>query len=343
MAELIGLEGAEAAFLDAWKSGRLHHAWLLAGPQSMGKAAFAMRAARFLATHGPAGSGDAASLDDEGDAAVGRLFDAGNHPEILMLSRQAKDKDKGKSKGKDADKDKAKDVARSISIDQVRQMIRRLQMSLSMGSWRVIIIDAVDDLEVAGANALLKTLEEPPAKTLFLLVSHSPGKLLPTIRSRCRLLRFQPVQQDQVEGWLQSIRPMLDRSDIRAIAAASGGVPGKALALIDSDVLSIEEKLRTIARTGDPQNILRAELSKSVAGVANREKLELVIDLVPGLIANVARKCPISALGPVLAQWDAIHKTTRGAIAGSYDGAMIGFAIGNILAELSPHFAQDAR
>lgn len=341
MAELIGLEGAEVAFLDAWKSGRMHHAWLLAGPQSMGKAAFAMRAARFLATHGPAGSGDAASLDDNGDVAAGRLFDAGNHPEILMLSRQAKDK--GKSKAKDADKEKAKDIARSISIDQVRQMIRRLQMSLSMGAWRVIIIDAVDDLEVAGANALLKTLEEPPAKTLFLLISHSPGKLLPTIRSRCRLLRFQPVQNDRMEGWLQSIRPMLDRSDIRAISAASGGVPGKALALIDSDVASIEDKLLMIARTGDPQNILRAELSKSVAGVANREKLELLIDLVPGLIANMARKCPISALGPVLTQWDAIHKTTRGAIAGSYDGAMIGFAIGNILAEVSPHFSQDAR
>jgi DNA polymerase III subunit delta' len=343
MAGLIGLDAAETAFLEAWKSGRMHHAWLLAGPQSMGKAAFAARAARFLVTHGPAGSGEAASLDDGGDVAADRLYAAGNHPEILVLNRQAKDKDKGKSKAKDADKDKSKDMARSISIDQVRQMIRRLQMSLSMGSWRVIIIDAVDDLEVAGANALLKTLEEPPAKTLFLLVSHSPGKLLPTIRSRCRLLRFQPVPQDGLESWLQAIRPMLDRSDVRAIAAASGGVPGKALALIDSDVAAIEEKLLTIARTGDPQNILRAELSKSVAGVANREKLELVIDLVPSLIANVARKCPISALGPVLAQWDAIHQSTRGAIAGSYDGAMIGFAIGNILAELAPHFAPDAR
>lgn len=342
MAGLIGLDGAEAAFLDAWKSGRMHHAWLLAGPQSMGKASFAARAARFLVTHGPAGSGTVLSLDDIGDAAADRLVEAGNHPEILILSRQAKDKDK-KSKAKDADKDKSKDMARSISIDQVRQMIRRLQMSLSMGSWRVIIIDAVDDLEVAGANALLKTLEEPPAKTLFLLVSHSPGKLLPTIRSRCRLLRFQPVQQDVLQHWLQEIRPMLDRSDVRAVAAASGGVPGKALALIDSDVAAVEEKLLAIARTGDPQNILRAELSKSVAGVANRERLELVIDLVPGLIADLARKCPISALGPVLEQWDSIHKTTRGAVAGSYDGAMIGFAIGNILAELSPHFTQDAR
>lgn len=329
MAGLIGLDPAEADFLDAWKSGRLHHAWLLAGPRSMGKAQFARRAARFLLTHGAAGSSDVESLDDLGDSSANHLLGAGNHPELLLLERLVKDK--------------GKELARSISIDQVRQMIRRLQMSLSLGDWRVIIIDAVDDLEAAGANALLKTLEEPPAKTLFFLVSHSPGKLLPTIRSRCRMLRFQPVSGDQLTAWLQDIRPMMDRNDVRAIAAAAGGVPGKALALIDSDVAALEQKLLTIARTGDPRNILRSELSKEVGGAANRDKLELLIDMTPSLIARLAQTCPISAVGPVLAGWDSIHASTRGAITASYDGAMIGFAIGNILAELSPHLPQDAR
>src|SRR3546814_3275192 len=113
---------------------------------------------------------------------AGRLVAAGNHPEILTLERLPKDK--------------GKDLARNITIDQVRGMIRRLHLSLSLGHWRVIVVDAVDDLETDGANALLKTLEEPPARTLFLLVSHSPGRLLPTIRSRCRTLRFQPVDRD---------------------------------------------------------------------------------------------------------------------------------------------------
>src|SRR3546814_6100231 len=99
-------------------------------------------------------------------------------------------------------------------------MIRRLHLSLSLGEWRVIVVDAVDDLETDGANALLKTLEEPPAKTLFLLVSHSPGCLLPTIRSRCRLLRFQPVEHDVMAAWLHEQRPMLDMVMVRAIAAA---------------------------------------------------------------------------------------------------------------------------
>lgn len=322
MAAIIGHEGAEAAFLDAWRGGRLHHAWLLAGPQGMGKSAFADAVARFLVTHGPAGSAPVSGLDDAGEMSANHLVEAGNHPEILHLTRLAKEK--------------TKDIARSISIDQVRQMIRRLQMSLSLGDWRVIIIDAVDDLEVSGANALLKTLEEPPAKTLFLLVSHSPGKLLPTIRSRCRTLRFQPVGGEAMQGWLKQMRPMLETSEVRAVAQASGGVPGRALALIDSDVSAMEMKLRAIAESGDPQNLLRSELAKELGGVANRAKLELAIDMVPNIVANIAKNSPIPALGAVLQQWDDIHQATRGAVAGSYDGAMIGFAIGNCMAALAP-------
>ncbi|WP_033073289.1 DNA polymerase III subunit delta' [Sphingopyxis sp. MWB1] len=329
MAELIGHDGARRAFLDAWHSGRLHHAWLLAGPQGMGKAVFAALAARFLVTHGPAGSGSVPSLDAVGDEAAARLVDAGNHPEILHLTRIAKDK--------------GKDLARSISIDQVRVMIRKLHLSLSLGHWRVIIVDAVDDLENDGANALLKTLEEPPAQTLFLLVSHSPGRLLPTIRSRCRTLRFQPLEMEQMVGWLHDLRPMLDMTDVRAIAAASGGVPGKALALLDSDVSAMEKKLLAILTSGDPGNRLREALAREVGGASNRARLELVIDIVPGLLARLARERPIAELGPVLAQWDRVQRNARDAIRGSYDGAMVGFEIGNCLAELAPREGASAR
>jgi DNA polymerase-3 subunit delta' len=261
-------------------------------------------------------------LDDSGDAAAERLVAAGNHPEILTLERLVKDK--------------GKDLARNITIDQVRQMIRRLHLSLSLGDWRVIVVDAVDDLETDGANALLKTLEEPPAKTLFLLVSHSPGRLLPTIRSRCRTLRFQPVERDVMASWLHEIRPMLEMAEVRAIAAASGGVPGKALALIDSDVAGIEKKLLAIATSGDPGNRLREALAREVGGTSNRERLELVIDIVPGLLARLARERPVAEIAPVLAQWDRVQRTVRDAVRGSYDGAMVGFEIGNCLAELAP-------
>ena len=319
---MIGHQDATSAFLEAWQGGRLHHAWLLAGPQGMGKGAFAARVARFLVTHGRAGGGQAVTLDDVGDSAAARLVDAGNHPEILSLARQPKDK--------------SKDLARNITIDQVRQMIRRQHLSLSLGDWRVIIVDAVDDLENDGANALLKTLEEPPAQTLFLLVSHSPGRLLPTIRSRCRTLRFQPVATDVMTTWLHELRPMLEMPEVRAIAAASGGVPGKAIALIDSDVAVMEKKLRAIAAGGDPGNRLREALAREVSGVANRTRLELVIDIVPGLLAELARERPVAEIGPILAQWDRVQRTVRDAVRGSYDGAMVGFEIGNCLAELAP-------
>lgn len=322
---MIGHQDAESAFVEAWAAGRLHHAWLLAGPQGMGKGAFAERVARFLVTHGSGGDGVPVSLNDPGDAAAARLVDAGNHPEILSLTRQPKDK--------------GKELARNITIDQVRGIIRRLHLSLSLGEWRVIIVDAVDDLETDGANALLKTLEEPPAKTLFLLISHSPGRLLPTIRSRCRTLRFQPVAHDVMTSWLQELRPMLEMAEVRAIVAASGGVPGKAIALIDSDVAAMEKKLLAIAANGDPGNRLREALARDVSGTSNRARLELVIDIVPGLLARLARERPVAEIAPVLAQWDRIQRTVRDAVRGSYDGAMVGFEIGNCIAELAPKVA----
>jgi DNA polymerase-3 subunit delta' len=288
----------------------------------MGKGAFAARVARFLATHGQAGAGQAITLDDPGDAAASKLVEAGNHPEIIPLARQPKDK--------------GKELARNITIDQVRGVIRRLHLSLSLGDWRVIIVDAVDDLETDGANALLKTLEEPPAQTLFLLVSHSPGRLLPTIRSRCRILRFQPVEHDVMTTWLHELRPMIDMAELRAIVSASGGVPGKALALIDSDVAAVEAKLLAIANGGDPGNRLREALAREVGGTSNRARLELVIDIVPGLLARLARERPVAEIAPVLAQWDRVQRTVRDAVRGSYDGSMVGFEIGNCLAELAP-------
>jgi DNA polymerase III subunit delta' len=326
---MIGHQDAEAAFLEGWQGGRLHHAWLLAGPQGMGKGAFASRVARFLVTHGRGGEGQTIPIDDPGDTAAGRLVDAGNHPEILRLARQAKDK--------------AKDMARNITIEQVRELKTRLHFSLSLGEWRVIIVDAIDDLEPAASNALLKTLEEPPAKTLFLLISHSPGRLLPTIRSRCRTLRFQPVDHDVMTAWLHEIRPMLDMTEVRAIVTAAGGVPGKALALIDSDVAVMEKKLLAIAATGDPENRLREALAREVGGTSNRARLELVIDIVPGLLASLARDRPVADIAPILAQWDRVQRTVRDAIRGSYDGTMVGFEIGNCLAELAPRSGQTAR
>lgn len=139
-----------------------------------------------------------------------------------------------------------------------------------------------------------------------------------------------------MQSWLHEMRPMLDLAEVRAIAGASGGVPGKALALIDSDVAAMEKKLLAIATSGDPGNRLREALAREVGGTSNRERLELVIDIVPGLLTRIARERPLAEIAPVLAQWDRVQRTARDAIRGSYDGAMVGFEIGNCLAELAP-------
>lgn len=319
---MLGLESAERAFLDSWQSGRLHHAWLLAGPQGLGKAAFASQIARFLLTRPGAAIGEAtAGLQTDGDYAAGKLLDAGNHPELHILQRLAKEP--------------GKDIARNITVDQVRMLISRLQYTIAIGHWRVIIVDAIDDLEAGAANALLKTLEEPPAKTLFLLISHSPGRLLPTIRSRCRLLRFQPLEDMVLRSWLLEQRPLADMRQIGAAITAAGGIPGRALELVDGDTAQMEARLLAIASTGDPGNRQRDALARDVAGVAGKARFRLLVDLAPRLLLRLARERGGAGAAETLASWDQVQAISRNAIGGSYDPAMVAFDIGNSFAALA--------
>ncbi len=327
---LIGLDPAERAFLESWHSGRLHHAWLLAGPQGLGKAALAWRIARFLLSRTSGDASDTpAGLLSEGDYAAGKLLEAGNHPELHLLERLAKEP--------------GKDAARNITVDQVRMLISRLQYTIAIGHWRVIIVDSIDDLEAGAANALLKTLEEPPAKTLFLLISHSPGRLLPTIRSRCRLLRFPPIDDAVLRGWLIGQRPIADMRQIDAAITAAGGIPGRALELVDGDTAQMEQRLLAIAASGDPGNRLRDALARDVAGVAGRARFRLLLDLAPRLLLRLARERGTQGAAETLASWDQVQAIGRNAISGSYDPAMIAFDIGNSFAALAGSSASPAR
>lgn len=318
---MLGHDAPERAFLDGWQSGRLHHAWLLAGPQGLGKAHFARAIARFLLSRADALPDPAVtSLAAAGDPVADRLIAAGNHPEFLALERLVKDG--------------GKDFARNITVDQVRGLINRMQMTIAIGHWRVAIIDAIDDLEAGAANALLKTLEEPPAKTLFLLVSHSPGRLLPTIRSRCRTLRFQPLAEDMLRTWLTQQRPIADMRQIAAAVTAAGGIPGRALELVDGDTAQMEQRLLDIASTGDPGNRLREALARDVAGVAGRERFRLLLDLAPRLLLRLRTGRDGDALARLLAAWDGVHASARTAVSGSYDPGMVAFEIGNHFAGL---------
>lgn len=326
---MIGHDRAEDAFLAACRQGRLHHAWLLAGPKGLGKAQFAARAARFLLANGRDLS-HARTLDDADDSAAAHLYDNGSHPELIRLEREAK-ADKA-DKGDKADKEKA--VARSISIDQVRGMIQRLTMSIGLGARRVIIVDAVDDLEAKGANALLKTLEEPPANSFFLLISHAPGGLLPTIRSRCRLMRFQPLEDDVMLSWLRDTQPLADEALRRVAVSASHGIPGSALALMQGDAAAIEAQLRAIAAHGDADNRQRERLAASVATAASAPRFETLVALAPALAASLARDANPDERATHLDAFEAIERLCRHAVQGSYDKVMVAFEIGSIFAQM---------
>lgn len=202
---LLGREEAERVLTESYRSGRMPHAWILAGPRGTGKATLAYRAARMVL----AGS---ASMDMDEAHPVFRRVAAGSHADLLAL-------------GSDAEQ------GGSIGVDEARGVGAFLALTPAESDWRVVIIDGADDMNVNAANAILKLLEEPPSRALLLLVSHNPGALLPTIRSRCRMLRLPPLSP---EAFLQAAQPLLPEAppgDLAALAVLSDHSPGAALAL----------------------------------------------------------------------------------------------------------------
>jgi DNA polymerase-3 subunit delta' len=218
--DLEGAEAAERAWLEAAGRGRLHHAWLLSGTEGLGKATFAYRAARRLlgARPAPAHGLLGAAPDDP----VSRLVSSQSHPDLLVL-------EKGGEDGK----------RRSISVEDARRLPEFFAKAPGIAEWRVAIVDTADDLNVNAANAVLKTLEEPPQRGVVLLITHAPGGLLPTIRSRCRRLDFTPWPLERVAAFVQE-RAGLSPSDAQRLAELSGGAPGRALGLAGQGALELD-------------------------------------------------------------------------------------------------------
>jgi len=208
---LLGHDDAIAAFMEAAHGRRLHHAWLLTGPKGIGKGTFALHAARRLLAEAAGPPVDLPGLGVPADHPIAALIDAGSHPDLMRLERLTDEK--------------SGSTARSITIDQIRSLQRLFATTGSYSERRIVIIDAVDDLERGGANALLKNLEEPPVGSLFLLVSHSPGRLLPTIRSRCRTLQFRPLADDVMTTILRRELPNTASSEIAGLIEAGEGPP----------------------------------------------------------------------------------------------------------------------
>ena len=295
---LIGQGDAEAAFLDAVAAGRPHHAWLLTGPLGVGKATLAWRIARFLlATPEDDGGGlfgAAAPLPDTLDIApdhpVARRIHAGSEGRLFVLRRAW-----------DEDRKRLKTV---ITVDEVRRMKNFLHMSSADGGRRAVIVDPADEMNVAAANALLKMLEEPPHGVTFLLVSHQPSRLLPTIRSRCRELRLATLRPDDLaEAMAQA---GADVGDGAALAVLAAGSVGEAIRLANLDGLdtyaAIVSLFSTLPRLDRPRALKLADMA---AQRGAEEKLDLLLTLMDLFLARLARTGALGTAGAEAAPGEA--------------------------------------
>lgn len=322
---LRGQQAATEAFLAAAAGGTIHHAWLLAGPKGVGKALFARAAALRLLAEGMTPGALPPGLDIPSAHPAAALFAAGSHPDYRELRRLPK---------KDA---KAEDeLARSITVDQVRSLGPFLGTMPSLSPRRVIVIDAADDLERPGAsNALLKSLEEPPASTVFLLVSHAPGRLLPTIRSRCRVLRFEELGAQDMAAVLHHALPEADADEIAALVRAGDGSPGRAIGYAGLDLAAIDADLDAIGRDGDTTTTRRTALARALSPKAAQPRYEAFLDRVPTVIARMATMRHGEELRVALDAYDEARSIAAAARALSLDAAGTVHELAGVVARLA--------
>ena len=303
---MIGHDDAWEAWRAALAGERMHHAWLLTGKAGLGKTAFALAAAHEL---------------------VGGGSDPAQHPDVLILTYGPRTKEDEKKR----DDGKPYERARGIKVDQIREVQRRLTTRPTLGDNRAVIIDPADDLERGAANALLKSLEEPPIGTFFLLISHSPARLLPTIRSRCRTLRFPSLSDEALGRFLaeQTDAPADERS--AAIAAAAGS-PGAALAFVALGLAATAKAMRCIRDSGDSDFTARGELTSLIGTRPERERLRAVLDLARATVSENIDRLPARLATRRIAAHEGLVRLTGEYLTFNYDTGLLALEIGNLLA-----------
>ena len=282
---LQGAEAAEASFIDAMQRGRLHHAWLLVGPEGVGKATFAYRAARRLL--GAAPDPEGGPLGSRPDDPVSRQVIAHSHPDLMVLEREAAD---GKAR-------------KSIPVDEARRLPEFFSKAPATSPYRVAIIDAADDLNVNAANAVLKTLEEPPARGVLFLVSHAPGRLLPTIRSRCRRLSFRAWDLEDCTRWLAGHAGLVEE-EARHLSRMAHGAPGKALSLAEAGAIEVDRAARDLLRAlpdTDPSSLLA--MTDGFRGGEGAARFELLLERMADQIRVMAQETAAQASPASLDGW----------------------------------------
>ncbi len=327
--DLVGQDLAQQVLLQAYRSGRMPHAWLLTGPQGVGKATLAFRFARFLLAQGsepPGLLGPPEDLSLSPEHGVFRQVASSGHPDLQTIERQ---------------RDQRNRLRRDIVIEDLRKAAAFLRLTPALGGWRVVVIDGAEDMNRNAANALLKVLEEPPARALILLTSHFPGRLLPTIRSRCCRLAVPPLPRDTVLQLLHRYVPELSGPEAESLSRLADGSIGRALALANSggiglfsDALALIEKLprldmakvhgfaEKIARDQDGEafrtlaQLLTWWLARLARGHAAKAFPQ---EIVPGEAALLQRLAATAGLAQWLALWEKVSRLFADAERASLD------------------------
>ena len=306
---LVGHEPVWREWHAARGGQRMHHAWMLVGREGLGKAAFARAAAVELVNE----PGTQQPVPE-------------HHPDIHWLTPLPANEDEAKKR----EDGRPYATKRNINVDQVRSMQRRLVTRPTLGSRRAVIIDAADLLEKGSANALLKSLEEPPQGTFFLLVVHQPGRLLPTIRSRCQVLRFHTLDAAQMGHALDRKAPALDQLTRDAAIAVGAGSPGAALAFAEQDLGKAWQIMQQIVAQGDPDMVLRGVLAATIGQRPDRDRQMAAL--------TAARRVLVDAMSTVrdhaaLADAHAaMVMLAREAPTYNYDAGLLMLEIGTLLA-----------
>jgi DNA polymerase-3 subunit delta' len=296
-----GHREGEVAFLDSLKSGRIHHAWLIGGPPGIGKATLAYRVARAVLNNGTT---DLATLDVDQDSRTARQIMASSHPGLAVLRRSA---------GTDK-----KAASTTIPVDAVRRAMGMFNSTSANGGYRICIVDSAEDLTTASANALLKVIEEPPPRSIFLIVSHAPQRVLPTIRSRCRRLLLRPLVANDVSGVVHSLGEPWNSAEPqmlhRAIELGEGSVR-RTLEMLDEDVVAHIERvsglLDQLPRKDDRQILALAEsLARKDADDAYELTLETVHRWASSRLELNAGQ-GVSRLAPIVEVCDKIARSSR--------------------------------
>ena len=274
----FGHAAAEAVALEAVTSGRMHHGWLIVGEEGIGKATFAYRLARFLLAQEETLPAMARTLDPPDERTVRQIASLA-HPGLFVVRRAW-----------DAS---GKKFRQTIAVDEIRALRHFLQRT-SVTPWRAVVVDSADDLNANSANALLKSLEEPPVRTVFLILSSAPGRLPPTIRSRCRLLRLEPLAGEELaravtQACAGAERAAPDPEQMRALGQLARGSARRALQLMDGGALGIAEMLTRLLASLPALD--RVELHKLVAltGARETESYTIAFDLLEEMLAETLR------------------------------------------------------